>query len=128
MSTIKGVTARVAHACEGCSVKTVNGVWTTPILPGHRYLLHTAFPGDDGFEEMDSPFSIRECARCAHARDVDASMLYLICGSYCCGTEPCALPFQPVGTPAPGHEHVCHRCASERERELATAGGPVGVR
>jgi hypothetical protein len=112
MSTVKGVTARVAHSCETCDRKTVNGEYSRAILPGHRYLLHTTFPGDEGFEEGTRPQSIRECASCAIKRDDCAATLYGICGSYCHGINPCVLPFVKG---APGHQCVCRECASDPE-------------
>jgi hypothetical protein len=126
MGTIKGVTARTAHPCENC--------WRVPslrdtmnILPGHRYLLHTAFPGDDGFDALERPFSVRECASCAVERDDYNASKYEICGTYCCSTEPCALPFERAGA-GYGHDHVCKRCMNDR-REMApsvTAPNPSG--
>jgi hypothetical protein len=68
------------------------------------------FPGDDGFEDITRPQSVRECASCAIERDGDTAIQYGICGTYCHGTTPCALPF---GKGAPGHEHQCHECARE---------------
>lgn len=108
VSTVKGVTARVAHSCETCDRKTVNGTYTTAIRPGHRYLLHTAFPGDDGFDALERPFSLRECASCAIGRDNFTAHSFGICGSYCHGTNPCVLPFTKG---APGHECFCRDCA-----------------
>lgn len=106
MSTVKGVTARKAHPCENCHwVASLRG--TNTILPGHRYLLHTAFPRDDGFDALESPFSIRECASCAVERDDGTATQYGICATYCHGTNPCVLPFERG---APGHEHACREC------------------
>lgn len=107
MATIKGVTARKAHTCESCSRLTVNGEYPKRIFPGHRYLQHTAFPGEDGSDTLERPFSIRECATCAIERDSYMATLYGICGSYCHGTNPCVLPFEKG---APGHECVCREC------------------
>lgn len=126
MSTTRGVTAQIKHTCETCSRKTVNGDWTTPILPGHRYLVHTAFPGDEGFEEGTRPQQLRECASCAIEREDYTATLYGICGSFCCGVEPCVLPFRTPGTAE--HEHACRRCVDERQRDLVTAGAPVAAR
>lgn len=106
MSTSAGVTARKAHACETCSRRDVNGTWSTPIRPGHRYVRHVVFPGNDGFEEGTRPQSIRECADCAMRRDDEAAPRYGICGSYCHGA-PCVLPFEKG---SPGHEHQCREC------------------
>lgn len=107
MSHVKGVTARIAHACENCHwVPSLRG--TKSILPGHRYLLWTAFPRDDGFDALERPFSIRECATCAIERDDFTATSFGICGSFCHGVNPCVLPFERG---APGHECVCRECA-----------------
>lgn len=111
MSAIKGVTARAAHPCETCSRRDVNGTWTQPIRPGHRYLRHVVFPGDEGFEEGTRPQSVRECAGCAIERDGDAAITYGICGSYCHGIRPCVLPV--AARPGPDHEHQCRECVRE---------------
>jgi hypothetical protein len=110
VNTATGVTARKAHPCETCSRRDVNGTWTTPIRPGHRYVRHVVFPGDDGFEDITRPQSVRECAGCAIERDSFNATLYGICGSSCCGTTPCALPFEKG---APCHEHHCGECVRE---------------
>lgn len=120
MSTIRGVTARVAHPCEGHDQMTVNGAVSKSILPGQRYLRHTGFPGDEGGDGLVGPYSIAECATCAVRRDPDAALMYGICGSYCCGTNPCVLPFAPAG--APGHTCACERCYEDDQRELVAAG------
>jgi hypothetical protein len=106
MSAAKGVTARTPHSCETCDRKTANGDWTKSILPGHRYLLHTAFPGDDGFDALERPFSVRECGSCAIERDDFVAHSFGICGTYCHGTNPCVLPFDAAGAGF-GHNHVC---------------------
>lgn len=110
MSSVKAVTARIAHTCETCSPRTADGRYRKVILPGHRYLRHVVFPGDDGFEEATRPHSVRECASCAIERDDFTATSFDICGFYCCGIEPCVLPFQKG---APGHDHACKRCAGE---------------
>jgi hypothetical protein len=112
MSSSKGVTARVAHSCEGHDRMTVNGMWMLSILPGHRYVRHVAFPGDDGFEEISRPWSVAECATCAMERTDDAALEFGICGSYCCGDQACVLPF---ANGAPGHDHACARCTEPRQ-------------
>ena len=110
MSLTKGVTALKPHPCDSCSLRTVNGNYRTAIFPGQRYLQHTTFPGDEGFEEGAQPVSHKECASCAIARDDFTAVQYGICGSYCHGTMPCALPFEKG---APGHEHECRECVRE---------------
>lgn len=43
-------TARTPHLCEGCHwTGSLRGVPT--ILPGHRYIIHTTFPGAEAYEE-----------------------------------------------------------------------------
>lgn len=47
MATMKAVTARIPHLCDSCHwTPGIRGVAT--IDPGHRYLRHVAFPGDEG--------------------------------------------------------------------------------
>lgn len=106
MSLTRGVTARIPHECDSCHwTPSLRGVAT--ILPGHRYLSHTAFPGDEGFEEGTRPARLTECASCAIGRDAPTAGLYGICGTFCHGTTPCALPFEKG---APGHDHACREC------------------
>ena len=99
-TTVKAVTARVPHLCEGCHfVPSLRGVAT--IQPGHRYLLHTAFP--DGVDiQGDAPWAVNECVSCAVDRGeehrTDA------CLTYCHGDVPCARPFRHDG------DHSCGRC------------------
>lgn len=109
MSTTIARTAREPHLCDTCHwMPSLRGVAT--ILPGHRYLLHTAFPGDEGYEEGSRPARLKECATHAIERDDFTATLYGICGSSCCGTTPCALPFEKG---APCHEHQCGECVRE---------------
>ncbi len=108
-------TARIPHECDSCYwTHSLRGVPT--ILPGHRYLIHTAFPGDPGYEEGEHPARLKECATHAISRDDFAATQYGICATYCCGTEPCVLQFQRAGA---GHEHrhVCHRCSREQSEQ-----------
>ena len=113
MSLTKGVTARKPHPCDTCSRITVTGDYRPAIFPGQRYLAHTTFPGDPGFEEGARPVAHKECASCAIGRDDFTATEYGICGSYCHGTTPCALPFEKG---APGHEHACRECVMEVAR------------
>ncbi|GGN39680.1 hypothetical protein FHR83_006666 [Actinoplanes campanulatus] len=109
MSLTRARTARVPHECDSCYwTPSLRGVAT--ILPGHMYLEHVAFPGDEGFEEGEQPARLRECATHAIERDDFAATQYGICGSYCHGTNPCVLPFQKG---APGHDCVCRECITE---------------
>lgn len=107
MNRTSGATARKAHTCETCSRRDVNGTWSQPIRPGHRYVRHVVFPCDDGFEDVSRPQSIRECASCAIERDAYAARECGICGTYCCGIAPCALPLEKG---RPGHGHQCREC------------------
>jgi hypothetical protein len=109
MGASKAFTARIPHTCETCSVKTVNGTYTEPIRPGHRYLVHVVFPGEESFEEITRPWKAAECGTCAIARDDFVAHSFGICGSYCCGVNPCVLPFENIG--APGHDHQCRECS-----------------
>lgn len=120
MGSTRAFTARVAHCCATCDRPTVNVDTTTAILPGHRYLRHVAFPGEDGFEDATRIWVAAECATCAIERDLDVATTYGICGSYCCGTEPCVLPFVKG---APGHDCVCKRCMNDRRELVTTADG-----
>jgi hypothetical protein len=109
VSQVTARTARVGHECDTCYwTPSLRGVAT--IRPGHRYLLHTAFPGDPGFEEGECPARLKECAFHAIQRDDFTATRYGICGSYCHGTTLCTLPFEKGG---PGHEHQCRDCVME---------------
>lgn len=115
MSTVKAYTARVPHKCDTCHwTPSLRGVAT--ILPGHRYLVHVAFPGDEGYEEGTSPARLRECATHAIERDDFTATSFGICGTYCCGTKPCVLPFDKAGA-GYGHDHTCDQCAHDRAAE-----------
>lgn len=109
MSHVKGVTARVAHSCETCDRRTVNGDYTKAIRPGDRYLRHVVFPGDDIYPGLVGPETVHECASCAIARDDFAAHQYGICGSYCHGVQPCTLPLEKAGA-GHGHTHACRGC------------------
>lgn len=109
-TTIKARTARKPHPCDSC--------WSTPslrntatIAAGHRYLLHTAFPGDDDVTTSDVPFSVKECIACAEAYGATERSrgIAFACVTYCCGDVPCARPF--------GHQdgHSCRWCAETPE-------------
>jgi hypothetical protein len=109
VSTVKAVTARRPYECDTCYwTASLRGVAT--ILPGHRYLLHTAFPGDPGFEEGERPARNKECIACAGERDLADQLVAGACGTFCHGTTPCALP---IGQGSPSHEHSCKKCAIE---------------
>lgn len=103
-TAVKARTARIPHLCDSChETPSLRGVPT--ILPGHRYLRHTAFPGE--FNDSDRPYSITECVACAEERD-SAGLLVAGAGStFCHGTVPCALPVRHDG------DHSCQRCTTE---------------
>jgi hypothetical protein len=102
-AAIRARTARIPHLCDNCHwVPSLRG--TPTIAPGHRYLLHTAFP-DGGTNASDHPWSLKECVACAEDRDLGMRGTHLACCTYCCGTVPCALPFKHDG------DHSCRRCA-----------------
>ena len=86
--TVKVRTARKAHRCEECH--------RTAIGAGHRYQIHTAFPGHDVLNP-DRPIQLKRCMGCAIERDVIAAHTGDACGTFCCGTEPCARPFGHTG-------------------------------
>lgn len=92
-TTVKGVTARKRHWCDATIPAHV-------IAPGHRYLRHVAFPGDD-VNGSDRPWVLPECAACADRFGRDAGA----CLTHCCGDVPCALPLDHDGA------HSCRRCA-----------------
>jgi hypothetical protein len=111
MSTFKGVTARAAHYCSGCQMHATLDE-TPAIQPGHRYLRHVGFPGDDGVSG-ERPWVLRECIACAGEREEsDPLIIARACGTYCHGTTPCALPFQPAGVQE--HQHACRECVRYR--------------
>jgi hypothetical protein len=104
-TTVKSVTARIPHRCDGCHWSPGRrGVPT--IAPGHRYLRHVAFPGDD-VNQTDRPISNIECVACACGRESSAGLLVAgACSTFCCGDVPCALPFEHDG------DHSCRRCGT----------------
>ncbi len=103
-TTVKARTARKAHLCESCHwVPSLRGQPT--IAPGHRYLLHTAFPDGDEITS-DHPYSLKECMACVSERDDTAPLLVAdACSTFCCGDVPCARPHRHDGA------HSCRRCA-----------------
>lgn len=113
-TVIRTHTARVAHFCEGCH--PVPSEHDTPtIAPGHRYLLHTAFPDGD-LNVGDRPYSVKECIACLSTRDSAAPLLEAgACATYCHGVTPCARPFRHDG------DHECKQCLAEKPAELVSA-------
>lgn len=103
-TTVQARTARIAHLCENCHWSpSLRGQPT--IFPGHRYLLHTAFP--DGLTvTSDAPYSLKECVACAEERDLTMRGTHLACCTFCCGEIPCARPFKHDG------DHSCRHCAT----------------
>ena len=56
---VKARTARKAHLCDGCHwTPSLRGIPT--ILPGHRYLIHTAFPGSE-VNQSHRPYTNTQC-------------------------------------------------------------------
>ena len=95
MTTVKAVTARIPHLCDGCHwTPGLRGV--PSIDPGHRYLRHVAFPGDDA-NESDHLVVLTECVACAYERDQSAGLDTGACAAFCCGVTPCARPFSHEG-------------------------------
>jgi hypothetical protein len=80
-------TARKAHRCEGCLRRA--------IAPGHRYEVHTIFPGHDVLSPRQ-PFQLKLCLACAVEHDEGAHLAAEACGAICHG-YPCALPFGHAG-------------------------------
>jgi hypothetical protein len=112
----KAFTARKAHDCANCRQL---GEGRGTIAPGHRYLKHTAFPGNE-FMQIDAPESMKECAACAIRRDWGTHVVTLAaCQTYCCGTTPCALPPVPG---APAHDHSCRECAGRPDMATVASG------
>lgn len=111
-ATVRARTARKAHLCEGCHwTPSLRGQPT--IAPGHRYLLHTAFPDGDEIT-AEHPYSLKECVSCAEEREYAAATIVAgACGTFCCGDVPCARPHPHDG------EHSCLRCAFDREAVAA---------
>jgi hypothetical protein len=107
-TAVRARTARKAHLCEGCHwTPSLRGKPT--ILPGHRYLLHTAFPGDD-VNQGNRPRSMKECVRCAVARESTAGVLEAnACSTFCHGETPCARPLRHDGW------HSCRDCPADHQ-------------
>lgn len=107
-TTVKAFTARIPHLCDTChwtaSLQDVRDVPT--ILPGHRYLRHTAFP-DGEHNTSDRPYSIKECVACAEERDSAGLLVAGACTTFCHGTVPCARPLRHNG------DHSCRRCTND---------------
>lgn len=124
--TTRARTARVPHFCDGCHwTPSLRGVPT--IAPGHRYLIHTAFPGGLGDEinQSDRPYTNKECVACACERDETSGLLVAgACSTFCCGDVPCARPHLHDG------DHSCRRCPSTRPigEPLVASSGPRGAR
>jgi hypothetical protein len=95
-TTVRARTARIAHLCDGCHWGPFRKVRT--IAPGHRYLIHTAFP-DREINQSGHPITHKECVSCAVERGRE--MTSGACESYCHGITPCALPWSHSG------EHSC---------------------
>jgi hypothetical protein len=105
MGTSKAITARVAHFCSFCQMRASESA--TPVVqPGHRYLRHVGFPGEEGVGG-DRPWVLVECISCATDKDDFAPVQAGACGTFCCGVTPCSLPFQKG---APSHNHACAIC------------------
>lgn len=104
--TVKARTARIPHLCDGCHwTPSLRGVPT--IAPGHRYLRHVAFPGDEA-NQTDRPHTNTECIACLAARDETGPLLLAdACATFCHGDVPCA---RPLGH---GGDHECRRCLPE---------------
>lgn len=84
------------------------------IAPGHRYLRHVAFPGDDGHEEGTRPWALNECVACACRREPASGLLVAgACSTFCCGDVPCAKPYRHDG------DHSCRRCFDDFGRAVA---------
>lgn len=100
--TDRARTARTVRWCEHCNRHS--------ILPGHRYLIHTLFPGHDACPP-DRPVQLAECT--AHAFERHEDYRLDVCGTYCHGIEPCARPFRHDG------EHSCREEALAEIRRRA---------
>lgn len=107
-------TARKPHACDGCHL---TGRTEAVIAPGHRYLLHRVYADGYSVPLGTAPYELHECTSCAVAREHAADVGPLAaCGTYCHGTEPCALPFGHAGD-----RHSCRQDASDTAKDLVTA-------
>jgi hypothetical protein len=105
VSSTKGITARIAHFCSFCQMHSSEDA--VPVIqPGHRYLRHVGFPGDDGVGG-ERPWVLRQCITCASEKDDFTPVQFGACGSFCHGTTPCSLPFVPG---AMNHECSCRVC------------------
>jgi hypothetical protein len=111
---VKARTARIPHLCDGCHwTPSLRGQPT--ILPGHRYLIHTAFPGAE-VNHSNRPYTNTECVACACERDKAFDLLVAgACTTHCCGDVPCARPVRHDG------DHSCRRCAAVVARTEAVA-------
>lgn len=105
-TTVKAVTARKQHPCD-----TDYPGGGHVITPGHRYLRHTAFPGDD-VNPTDRPWTLTECVACACRRnDGELLLITTVCLTFCCGDVPCARPVRHDG------HHSCQRCARRGQED-----------
>ncbi|WP_157254834.1 hypothetical protein [Nonomuraea typhae] len=104
-------TARIPHLCASChGTPNLRGVPT--IAPGHRYVRHVAFPGDE-VNQAKRPVSHNECIACAEERDPSAGLVVVgACSTFCCGDTPCALPFRHDSN------HSCRRCINLADGSL----------
>lgn len=105
-TTIQARTSRIARLCDGCHwTPSLRGKPT--IAPGHRYLRHVAFPGDE-VNQSHRPYTNIECVACAAEREPTAPLLIAgACATFCCGDVPCA---RPSGH---GEDHECRRCMED---------------
>lgn len=105
-TTVQARTARKPRRCGNCQWShALRGVDT--IAPGHRYLRHVAFPGDEA-NGADTPWVIAECVACACDREPSNGLLMVnACSTFCCGDVPCAKPFNHKDG------HSCRRCYLE---------------
>lgn len=110
-TTVKARTARIPHLCDGCHWSpSLRGVPT--IAPGHRYLIHKAFPGDE-VNQSDRIYTNTECVACACVRDSSNGVLIAgACTTWCCGDVPCARPERHDG------DHTCRRCAVDSSSQV----------
>lgn len=112
-TAIRARTARKAHRCEECR-------WRS-ILPGHRYEIHTIFPGHD-VVSPDRPITLKRCMGHAIAADVAAAFSGRACGTYCHALEPCVRPFGHVGDCSCRQE--ARDAQNARAAQLTPAGEP----
>jgi hypothetical protein len=124
VSTMKGVTARVAHFCAFCQMHASEDA--VPVIqPGHRYIRSVAFPGDEGVTGT-RPVVIACCIACQTEVDDFTPVQYGACGTFCHGTIPCSLPFQKG---SPSHDHACRVCVvlDDDLRALVTGSSASGA-